>query len=54
MDKSLREGFERGLAEQLRKREEEAKRLYERSQEQIEKTDCVSFRNLTKDAEENT
>ena len=33
----MREGFERGLADQIRKREEEAKRLYERSQEQIEK-----------------
>ena len=43
MDKSLREGFERGLAEQLRKREEEAKRLYERSQEQIEKDRLREF-----------
>mgnify|MGYP003134022055 FL=1 len=37
MNKSMREGFERGLADQIRKREEEAKRLYEESQEQIEK-----------------
>ena len=43
MDKSLREGFERGLVEQLRKREEEAKRLYERSQEEIEKDRLREF-----------